>query len=128
MELPPLGHVNAESAAEASGSSCAKAFRTNRGWPTPIRRLQRLPARHPLSTASENKDARSITVEAPAGAAVSLLPASAGDLLPVPVTSRDGRPETDANKCHVEITWTAPAPGRVALPLRPPSIDGVRAP
>ena len=63
---------------------------------------------------------RSITIEAPAGAAVSLLPASASDLLPRAGDVPRRAPETDAMECHVEITWTVPAPGRVPLPLRPP--------
>ena len=59
-------------------------------------------------------------IEAPAGAAVSLLPPSVRELLPVPVTTDEGRPEPAANTCEVEITWTVPAPGRIPLPLRPP--------
>jgi len=68
---------------------------------------RRLPARHPLSIARKPRETHSITIEAPSGAAVSLLPAAASDLLPLPVTSREGVPATDASTCHVEITCLA---------------------
>jgi hypothetical protein len=121
MELPPLADANGESPAEPFWVELCEGFPDEpRLADLRSAACMRLPAWHPLSTANEKRDNRSIMVEAPAGAAVSLLPASARDLLRVPVTSREGRPETDARDCHVEITWTAPAPGRVPLPLRPP--------
>jgi hypothetical protein len=120
MDLPSLSQVNPASAQEVLWSELCESFPDGpRLAELRSAALRRLPARHPLSTAGEKRDAPLITIEAPSGAAVSLLPASAGDLLPVPVTSRAGGPETDASTCHVEITWTVPAPGRVPLPLRP---------
>ena len=87
--------------------------------------LGRLPVGPPLSTAREQRDRPLITIEVPSGAALSLLPASAGEVLPVPVTRRERTEATDASACRVEITWTAPAPGRAPLPLRPAGSVGL---
>ncbi len=118
--LPPFNHASAEGAAEALWVElCESLWNEPRLADLRSAACMRLPAGHPLSTVRNQPDARSITIEAPAGAAVSLLPASANDLLPAPVMSPDGAFATDASECRVEITWTAPAPGRVAMPLRP---------
>ena len=81
--------------------------------------LGRLPSWHRLSTARNQSDGPTIAIEAPVGAALSLLPPSASDLLPVQVTTGTGPRDSDATTCQLEITWTAPAPGRIPLPLRP---------
>jgi hypothetical protein len=86
----------------------------------------RLPCCHPLATSPKLSDAPAIMFEAPPEAAVSLLPESASALLRAPVTARAGPPEPNTSACHVEITWTVPAPGRIGLPLRPPSAMALR--
>src|SRR5271157_106852 len=126
MDLPSLDQVDPGSAQEALWSELCESFPDEpRLAELRSAAFRRLPARHPLATVRQERDARLIAIEAPSGAAVSLLPASAGDLLPVPVTAREGRPEADTSTCHVEITWTVPAPGRIPLPLRPPSSLGL---
>ncbi len=122
MGLPALEYRNGECAPEPFWVELCESF-SDEPRLTRLRfaACMRLPAWHPLSTAPRQREGRLIAIEAPSGAAVSLLPASARDLLPVPVTRREGSPETDASTCRVEITWTVPAPGRVPLPLRPPS-------
>jgi hypothetical protein len=85
----------------------------------------RLPSWHPLSTTPKARAESTLVIEAPAGAAVSLLPASASDVLPAPVTTRAGEPGSNASNSQLEITWTIPAPDRIPLPLRPPSTLGL---
>jgi hypothetical protein len=122
MDLPSLTEANPPSGQEVLWSELCESFPDEpRLAEMRSAACRRLPARHPLSTARQERDARLIMIEVPSGAAVSLLPASAGDVLPVPVTVRGGQPEDGTNTCHVEITWTVPAPGRLALPLRPTS-------
>ena len=89
-------------------------------------RLPRLPAGHPLSTARQatrcafdHDRGTSRSRRVPVAGIGRRLIARASDC------HAKGRPETDASTCHVEITWTAPAPGRVPLPLRPPSSMGL---
>jgi hypothetical protein len=67
-----------------------------------------------------------IAIEAPAGAAVSLLADSLEAVLPSPVTLSDGQTYLVARTHRLEITWTVPAPGRIGLPLRPPSAMALR--
>jgi hypothetical protein len=87
--------------------------------------IARLPARGRSSPAPRTSERRhTIKIEAPREAAVSLMPSSAAGLLPVPVTTREEQVETDESTCHVEITWTEPAPGRMRLPLRPTAAMG----
>ena len=125
MELPVLTKANPPSGEEVLWSELCESFP---GGPrlAELRSaaFRRLPAGHSLSTARQEPVTHPITIEAPAGAAMSLMPTVAGDLLPVPVTSREGLLEPDASTLHVEITWTTPAPGRVRLSLRPPSSMG----
>jgi hypothetical protein len=94
----------------------------------------RLPAWHSLALATPVRDAPAIMIEAPPDAAIFLLPESAGEILTVPVRARTGdHSESSPDTRRLEITWTAPAPGRTPLPLRPPSnmamdlIDASRA-
>jgi hypothetical protein len=122
-ELPALGAWSStESAPEPFWVELCESFTDEpRLAQLRIAACNRLPRWHPLSTARNERDARSITIEAPRGAALSLLPPSAGDVLPAPITQREAPAGTDSTTCHLEITWTTPSPGRVALPLRPPS-------
>ncbi len=122
LDLPHLDDVNPESGQEVQWVELCESF-TDEPRLAELRSaaFRRLPAGHPLSRERATVDTRSITVEAPAGAAISLLPASAASLLPAIRTDRAERSETDANTRYVEITWTTPAPGRLPLPLRPPS-------
>ena len=123
MDLPPLDRCERR---ECGGSVLGRAVRelsgrTEAGRP-PLRRLHDAcrPGTRFRPRASK-RDARSITIEAPAGAAVSLLPASARDLLPVPVTS----PRRAAgNRRDATAASKSPGPRRLRvgspLPLRPP--------
>jgi hypothetical protein len=127
MSLPPIEATTPPSGQEVLWSEVCESFPDDpRLAALRFAACQRLPARHPLSTASANPRTPAITVEAPAGAATGLLPASARDLLGVPVTEPGTRADTRAEAAgatipHVEITWTTPAPGRLPLPLRPPA-------
>jgi hypothetical protein len=122
MELPPVEVVCGESTLEPFWVELCESFPDEpRLADLRFAACTRLPAWHPLSTAREKGGDCSIIIEVPGGAALALLPASARDLLPAPVTLRKGGQETDASKSHFEITWTVPAPGRASLPLRPPS-------
>jgi hypothetical protein len=125
LELPVISQVDPPSGQEVLWREMCESFPGDpRLAELRSAAVRRLPARHSLAIARPEPDAHPITIEARAGAAVSLMPTAAGDLLPVAVTSREGRPEADASTLHVEITWTIPAPGRVRLPLRPPSSMG----
>jgi hypothetical protein len=125
MDLPRLDQAGSATLPYAVWSELCGSFPDETGL-ADLRRAAcgRLPGGHRLSSAREEQSAPEITIEAPSAAAAFLLPESAGDLLPVPLATRGAAPETGASACHVEITWTAPAPGRVALPLRPPSRSG----
>ena len=67
---------------------------------------RRLPAGHPLASVTQECGPRSIAVEAPAGAAINLLPVAATGLLPAPVTFPDCRLDTAAttsrNRNHLD--------------------------
>jgi hypothetical protein len=126
LDLPSLDGVNPGSAQEALWSELCESFPDEpRLAELRSAACRRLPARHPLATVRQERDSRWITIEAPSEAAASLLPASAGELLPVPVNPRAGLPDAATSTCHVEITWTVPAPGRIPLPLRPPLALGL---
>jgi hypothetical protein len=84
----------------------------------------RLPDWHPLSTAARKRDEPTVVIEAPPGAAVSLLPPSARSLLPAPVTSVEEHSATNSDVPRLEISWTTPSAGRIPLPLRPPAALG----
>jgi hypothetical protein len=87
--LPSLDDVNGESAPEPFWiEMCESISDEPRLADLRSAAFMRLPTSHPRSTACQDQAARLITIEAPSGAAVALLPASASDLLPVPVTSR----------------------------------------
>jgi len=81
----------------------------------------RLPDRHRLAIRKPSNFERPVTIEAPPGAAVSLLPHAATEVLPVSVRTRSGATPENRDGTRVEITWTVPPPGSVPLPLRPPS-------
>jgi hypothetical protein len=65
-----------------------------------------------------------LIIEAPSTAAVSLLPESARRLLPVEIKSGQVTLSEEVPSRRLEITWSRPAPGRDALPLRPPESLG----
>lgn len=84
-----------------------------------IGRLQANPA---VLTAQPKAGSPPFILEAPPGAAVSLMPAAVSGRLPALADSSEERTELDANVPRVEITWTAAAPGRIPFPLRPPAL------
>jgi hypothetical protein len=120
-KLPPLDDANGPLVPDALWAELCESFPDDPEL-APLRRAAcvRLPTSHPLATTRDDLATLSIRIEAPAGAVVSLLPESASDLLPAPITVRDGRSEPHMSLRTVEITWTNPGPGRCALPLRPP--------
>jgi hypothetical protein len=125
LALPPIDPSSGESAGEPFWVELCESFPDEpRLKELRSAACRRLPASHRLSTAKQHQEARAITIEARSGAAVSLLPAAVLDVLPVPVTSVEAPAQTAEGSRRFEITWTMPAPGRIALPLRPPASGG----
>ncbi len=124
--LPVLDEESGQSAVAALWSELCESFPSEpRLAELRSAAFKRLPANHPLATSRANRAGPSIRIEAPPEAAVSLLPASARVLLPAPLSSGEERPEIGSTTHRVDVTWTAPEPGRIPLGLRPPLSMGL---
>ena len=122
LNLPPLVAANPPSGQEVLWSELCESFPGEpRLGELRAAAISRLPPSHPLWIPHQQQGSHVVPIEVPTGAAASLLPPSAIDLLPGVVTVRDGLPAEGASPSPLEITWTVPSPGRRRLPLRPSS-------
>lgn len=95
---------------DADWAEWKEALRARLSWWHPD-----APARPPVP------DGMRLVVEAPADSAVQLATPLARGVLATAIVPRDDRAHDAPDTRRLEISWTAPTPGRAALPWRPPA-------